>query len=125
MTGVSLAVAMVVFTRRYQEFCREGYRTRPGSSVYPIYEIIAANRESMQGEAPDVRHVFTFELWPADLGQGASYPLLVPDHTNRIIAATGRDARETAQGIADQAGLHVGAGSHIRSACTPPHPGVN
>lgn len=122
--SVTLAESMVVFTARYQEYCREGARVRAGSSVYPIYELIAANRESMQGEAADPRHVFTFELWPAEIGP-ATYPIQLPGHTGRIVARTGREAREVAQGIADQAGLHVGAGSHIRAACTPPHPGVN
>jgi hypothetical protein len=53
-TGVTsrLADAMTAFTARYQQFCRDDYVPRRGTSVFPVYEVIAANRELMSRD-PD------------------------------------------------------------------------
>lgn len=69
-------------------------------------------------------HVFVFELWPPDAATRPQYPILVPGRTRRITSDSPAHAREIAKSEA-AAGWTVGAGSHIRAACTPPHPGTD
>jgi hypothetical protein len=67
-------------------------------------------------------HRFVFEAWPPDAGERT-----LPGRTPVYWAATPREAR--AQAVADlaatQPGWMVGAGSHRRSLCRPPHPGTD
>lgn len=70
-----------------------------------------------------VGHVFTFELWPPMRPGGASYPIQLPGHTRRITGRTYELARATAERELPP-DRTIGAASHIRSACTPPHPGI-
>ncbi len=67
-------------------------------------------------------HVFTFELWPTT--QSLDYLVHSPGyhHTRAITAASAHDARAIAQREAP-AGWVVGAGSHPRNRCNPPHMG--
>jgi hypothetical protein len=76
-------------------------------------------------------HVFSFELWPANLSDYPQYPILIPERTGRIEAASIKQAREIAAQIAADrkpgprlgGPWVVGAASHIRGLCCPPHPG--
>lgn len=48
----TFAESMVVFVRKYQEYCHDGIKPRyAGASIYPVYEIINSNREMLYGES--------------------------------------------------------------------------
>lgn len=72
-----------------------------------------------------IGHVLVFELWPPGAFDkpGAQYPIQLPGRTRRITGRTVELARATAEREL-AAGWTIGAASHIRSACTPPHPGT-
>lgn len=70
---------------------------------------------------PTDQHVWCFEIWPDPLPV-ASWPMLLAGSTGRITAATPKEARAIAEAQLSP-GQAIGAGQHIRSACTPCHPG--
>ena len=91
-----------------------------------------ATREqiAVEYDAPEGPHVFSFELWPDDFADYGGR--MVPDHTPAIHADTPKQARAYAAELArvrpaPRPGVTwmVGAGSHARGRCTPPHAGVN
>jgi hypothetical protein len=65
-------------------------------------------------------HEYAFEVWPDPLPQ-ASYPMLIP---GRVTArAADLDTGRQLAGQSITAGQALGAVSHWRTRCQPPHPG--
>ena len=96
--------------------------SRPGQPV-PLavarkWQRIRPEPSQFRRDKPVPGHVFTFEMWPPDADERT-----LPGRTGRITAQSPHEARAAASGQLPAGGWTLGAGSHIRSACQPPHSG--
>ncbi len=74
----------------------------------------------VEATAPE-SHVYAFEVWPDPLPQ-ASYPMLLPERVT--VKAPDASIALTMATAGIKAGQAIGACSHIRSMCSPAHPGI-